>query len=218
VPVFSTASAYRYEPDVPILVPGVNPEHAALLRVQQRRRGWRGFIAPGPNCTTTGLVICLRPLHDAFGLRRVIMTSLQAVSGAGRSPGVLALDIVDNVIPYIAKEEEKVELETRKILGQLAPAVGAADGTVGEIQPLPLGLSCTCTRVPVLDGHTETVYVATEKPAPLAAVRQALLDMGQGLRELGLPSLPAQLIAVREELNRPQPRLDRDTGGFFRTM
>lgn len=216
VPVFSTASAYRYDADVPILVPGVNPEHADLLQVQRRRRGWHGFIAPGPNCTATGLVICLRPLHDAFGLKRVIMTSLQAVSGAGRSPGVLALDILDNVIPYISKEEEKVEIETRKILGQLQPATGSAGDAA--IAPLPLGLSCTCTRVPVLDGHTETVYVATEKPAPIAAVRQALLGMGESLRGLGLPSMPAQLIAVRDEVNRPQPRLDRDTGGGMTTV
>ncbi|PSM31218.1 aspartate-semialdehyde dehydrogenase [Haliangium sp. UPWRP_2] len=218
VPVFSTASAYRYEPDVPILVPGVNPEHAELLRLQQRRRGWRGFIAPGPNCTATGLVICLRPLHDAFGLSRVIMTSLQAVSGAGRSPGVLALDILDNVIPYIAKEEEKVEIETRKILGRchVPPSAGATGEAA--IEPLPLLLSCTCTRVPVLDGHTEAVYIATERPAPLPAVKEALLRMGESLRGLDLPSLPAQMIAVREELNRPQPRLDRDTGGGMTTV
>lgn len=224
VPVFSTASAYRYEPDVPILVPGVNPEHASLLHAQRQRRGWKGFIAPGPNCTTTGLVICLRPILDRFGLRRVIMTSLQAVSGAGRSPGVLALDVVDNVIPYIAKEEEKVEAETRKILGQMpglfqgplaANAPGLADA---QIQPLPIGVSCTCTRVPVLDGHTETVYCATEKPAPLAEVKQALLGMGQALAGLDLPSMPAQLIAVRDEPNRPQPRLDRETGRGMTTV
>ena len=220
VPVFSTASAYRYEPDVPILVPGVNPEHAPLLHAQRQRRGWKGFIAPGPNCTTTGLVICLRPILDRFGLRRVIMTSLQAVSGAGRSPGVLALDIVDNVIPYIAKEEEKVEAETRKILGlyqgpknETAPAVADA-----AIQPLAVGVSCTCTRVPVLDGHTETVYCATEKPAPLSEVKQALADMGQAIRGLDLPSMPAQLICVRDEPNRPQPRLDRETGRGMTTV
>jgi len=224
VPVFSTASAYRYEPDVPILIPGVNPEHAPLLLVQKRRRGWNGFIAPGPNCTTTGLAICLRPLHDAFGLRRVIMTSLQAVSGAGRTPGVLALDIVDNVIPYIAKEEEKVEAETRKILGQYrspgeaAAASGEAGDSDGRIEPLAIGVSCTCTRVPVLDGHTETVYCATEKPAPLSAVRQALSSLGQSLQGLGLPSLPAQLISLRDEPNRPQPRLDRETGRGMTTV
>jgi len=223
VPVFSTASAYRYEPDVPILIPGVNPEHAPLLHVQRRRRGWKGFIAPGPNCTTTGLVICLRPLLDAFGLRRVIMTSLQAVSGAGRTPGVLALDIVDNVVPYIAKEEEKVEAETRKILGQYrgpsdARQAADSDGALGQIEPLTLGVSCTCTRVPVLDGHTETVYCATEKPAPLPAVRQALLGLGQALHDLGLPSMPAQLISLRDEPNRPQPRLDRETGGGMTTV
>lgn len=223
VPVFSTASAYRYEPDVPILIPGVNPEHAPLLHVQRRLRGWKGFIAPGPNCTTTGLAICLRPLHDAFGLRRVIMTSLQAVSGAGRTPGVLGLDILDNVVPYIAKEEEKVEAETRKILGHYRgphDARTAADpqSATGVIDPLAIGVSCTCTRVPVLDGHTETVYCATEKPAPLAAVRQVLAGLGQSLQGLGLPSLPSQLICVREEPNRPQPRLDRDTGRGMTTV
>lgn len=213
VPVFSTASAYRYEPDVPILIPGVNPEHAPLIHDQRRRRGWRGFIAPGPNCTTTGLVICLRPILDAFGLRRVIMTSLQAVSGAGRSPGVLALDILDNVIPHIASEEEKVERETKKILGHYA--TGVADAA---IQPLPIGVSCTCTRVPVFDGHTETVYCATERPASPDDVKAALLAMGSSLRALGLPSLPAQMICVRDEPNRPQPRLDRDTGGGMTTV
>jgi aspartate-semialdehyde dehydrogenase len=223
VPVFSTASAYRYEPDVPILIPGVNPEHAPLLHVQRKRRGWKGFIAPGPNCTTTGLVICLRPLHDFFGLRRVIMTSLQAVSGAGRTPGVLALDIVDNVIPYIAKEEEKVEAETRKILGQYrgpkeALAAVGSDGNDGAIEPLAIGVSCTCTRVPVLDGHTETVYCATEKPAPLPEVRRALRSLGQPLQDLGLPSMPAQLIGLRDEPNRPQPRLDREAGGGMTTV
>ena len=106
VPVVSTSSAFRYEHDVPILVPGVNADHAALVKRQQRERGWRGFVAPIPNCTTTGLVSALAPLQRAFGLRAVIMTSMQALSGAGRSPGVVGLDILDNVIPFIPKEEE----------------------------------------------------------------------------------------------------------------
>jgi aspartate-semialdehyde dehydrogenase len=213
LPVFSTASAYRYEADVPILIPGVNPEHAALLRIQRQRRGWRGFIAPGPNCTATGLCICLRPLHAAFGLRGVVMTSLQAVSGAGRSPGVLALDVLDNVIPYIAHEEEKVERETRKILGSYV----ATPGQEG-IAPLAVGVSCTCTRVAVLDGHTEAVFCATDRPATPEAVQAVFASYGRELIALGLPSAPPSLIEVRSEPNRPQPRLDRDTGNGMVTV
>ncbi|HKX06113.1 MAG TPA: Asd/ArgC dimerization domain-containing protein, partial [Methylomirabilota bacterium] len=114
-PVLSTASAFRYEDDVPILVPGVNPDHARLLTRQRQARGWRGFIAPLPNCTTMGLVMTLRPLLDRFGVQRVLMTSMQGVSGAGRSPGVPGLDILDNLIPYIPGEEEKVARETGKV-------------------------------------------------------------------------------------------------------
>lgn len=214
VPVFSTASAFRYEPDVPILLPGVNREHAQLLRTQQQRRGWRGFIAPGPNCTTVGLAMTLQPIRERFGLRRVVMTSLQSVSGAGRSPGVSALDILDNVIPFIPGEEEKVERETRKILGHLGGGSVAERGIV----PLPIAVSCTCTRVAVLDGHTEAVFCETERPAPLAEVKAALLTFGRELAELNLPSLPAQLIAVTDDPYRPQPRLDRDLGGGLTTV
>ena len=119
VPVISTASAFRYEPDVPVFLPGVNWDHAALIDVQRKRRGWKGFVSPGPNCTTVGLAMTLQPLDVAFGVSRVIMTSMQALSGAGRSPGVSAMDVLDNIIPYIPKEEEKVQSETLKILGKL---------------------------------------------------------------------------------------------------
>src|SRR5438105_4296608 len=152
VPVISTASAFRYEPDVPILIPGINDAHAEAIHDQRRKRGWRGFIAPIPNCTTTGLAVSLKPLHDAFGVRTVMMTSLQAVSGAGRQGGVLALDVVDNVIPFIPGEEEKVERETKKILGHWG-------------EPAPFAVSCTCTRVNVTDGHLEAVFVGTDRPA-----------------------------------------------------
>jgi len=116
--VVSTASTFRYESDVPILIPGVNSEQIGLIKEQRKRRGWKGFITTQPNCTTTGMVITLKPLLDRFGVRTVIMTSLQALSGAGRSPGVIGLDILDNVIPYIPREEEKVQTETMKILGK----------------------------------------------------------------------------------------------------
>lgn len=200
LPVLSTASAFRYEPDVPILVPGVNPEHIALLDRQRERRGWRGFVAPNPNCTVLGLAITLAPLQRAFGIDAVLMTSLQAVSGAGRSPGVIGLDIIDNVIPHIAKEEEKVEAEARKILG--VPA--------GEtIEPAAFRVSATCTRVPVLEAHTETVYVSLSRPAELDEVRQAMIEFGQDFIAQGHPSAPSRLITVHDDPFRPQPRLDR---------
>ena len=200
-PVISTASAYRYEPDVPILVPGVNLEHTCLLEAQRRRRGWKGFIAPGPNCTTTGLVITLAPLHAAFGVDRVIMTSMQACSGAGRSPGVAALDILDNLIPYIPKEEEKVERETLKILGTVD-----GDG----VRPARFPVSCTCTRVPVLEGHTESVFVSLARPADEREVRAALVGMGADFTARGYPSSPRHLIHLHDDPFRPQVRLDRD--------
>lgn len=208
VPVLSTASAFRYEPDVPVLIPGVNPEHARLIEVQRRRRGWKGFIVPGPNCTTTGLSITLKPLADAFGLDKVVMTSMQATSGAGRSPGVASLDIIDNVIPFISKEEEKVEKETRKILGAL-------DGEA--IAPAAIGVSCTCTRVNVIDGHTEVVYASFRRPGSLAAARRALAEWAP-LPVGRYPSAPPQLIAVSDDPYRPQPRLDRDAGGGMTTV
>ncbi len=204
VPVISTASAFRYEPDVPILIPPVNAAHAGLLEVQRRRRGWKGYVTPIPNCTTTGLAIVLAPLAEAFGLRAVAMTSMQACSGAGRSPGVAALDIVDNVIPFISGEEEKVERETAKILGRLA----------GEaIVPHGARVSCTCTRVPVLEGHTETAFIGLERKASLGDVRAALEGFGRGGPASGLPSAPERWIQFQDDPYRPQPRLDRDAGG-----
>jgi aspartate-semialdehyde dehydrogenase len=198
LPVISTASAFRDEPDVPILIPGINDAHAEALHDQRRQRGWRGFIAPIPNCTTTGLAVSLKPLHDAFGVRSVMMTSLQAVSGAGRQGGVLALDVIDNVIPFIPGEEEKVERETRKILGQWPQAAG-------------FPVSCTCTRVNVKDGHLETVFVGTDRPADAAGAAQAMERFGvDGLK--GLPSAPDRLLRVDADPFRPQPRRDRDAG------
>lgn len=207
-PVISTASAFRYEDDTPILVAGVNMDHAELLKVQQKRRGWRGFIAPIPNCTVTGLTITLKPLHDAFGIRSAIITSMQALSGAGRSPGVPGMDIIDNVIPHIPGEEGKVEREGQKILGRF----------VGEaIEPLTLPVSATCTRVPVLDGHTEAVFVSLEKPASPDEVAAVMREFGKSFVELGLPSAPPELIHVTDDPFRPQPRLDRERGDGMTT-
>ncbi len=201
VPVISTASAFRCDEDVPVFLPAVNMDHAALIDVQRKRRGWQGFITPGPNCTTTGLAITLKPLDQAFGVDKVVMTSLQAVSGAGRSPGVAALDIIDNVIPYIAKEEEKVERETKKILGRV-------EGNT--IVAAPIAVSCTCTRVNVLEGHTESVFVGLSRAASLGDARSAMEEFGSAFLALGLPSSPKRLITVQTDPYRPQPRLDRD--------
>ena len=151
LPVISTSSAYRYEEDVPILIPGVNDDQADLLD-RQRERGWKGWVAPLPNCTTTGLAITLKPLLDKYGVKKVMMTSMQAISGGGKS-GVSAMGITDNILPFIPKEEGKVKRETRKILGKLKD---------GRIEDADIRISCTCTRVPVIDGHTESVFVETE--------------------------------------------------------
>jgi len=201
VPVMSTASAFRMEPDVPILVPGVNHDQMPLIRTMQRRRGWKGFVVPNSNCTTVGLAITLAPLYRTFGIQSVVMTSLQAVSGAGRSPGVSALDIVDNVIPHIANEEGKVERETQKILGRLT----------GEgIEPAAFPVSATCTRVAVLEAHTECVNVSLGRAASLDEVKAPFESFGRELTSLGHPSSPQRLITVTDDPFRPQPRLDRD--------
>lgn len=208
VPVLSTASAFRYEPDVPIIIPGINMKHAALIDEQRHRRGWKGFIIPGPNCTVTGLAITLRPLLDRFGIRHVVMTSMQGVSGAGRAGGVLALDILDNLIPFIVGEEGKVEREAAKIFGTVSE---------GAIIPASLSVSATCTRAAVLEGHTEAVSVATERPCSPADAAAAMTEFEGDLAGLNLPSAPSHMILVHTDPFRPQPRLDRDAEGGMAT-
>ena len=200
-PVISTASAFRYENDVPIFIPGINNAHAQLIRHQQQNRGWRGFVTPIPNCTTTGLAMTLKPIYDHFGIKSVVLTSMQAMSGAGRRGGVLGLDAVENVIPYIPGEEEKVQRETQKILGELQN---------NAIIPATFPVSATCTRVGVLDGHTEAVYVATEKACSADEVAEIFRNFDGGLA--GLPSCPQPVIKVHDDPFRPQPRRDRDNG------
>ncbi|HEY7041587.1 MAG TPA: aspartate-semialdehyde dehydrogenase [Methylomirabilota bacterium] len=205
-PVLSTASAFRYEDDVPIVVPGVNVAHAALIDRQRRSRGWTGFIAPLPNCTTMGLAITLKPLLDRFGIQRALMTSMQGLSGAGRSPGVIALDIVDNVVPFIPGEEEKVARETGKILGRVVD---------GAVVPASFPVSATCTRAAVSEGHTEVVTVSLGAAASAAEVAAAFREFDGGLSHL--PSAPRRLITVHDDPFRPQPRLDRDADGGMTT-
>ncbi|MGQ9514926.1 MAG: aspartate-semialdehyde dehydrogenase [Thermoproteota archaeon] len=207
-PVISTAAAFRYEEDTPILIPKVNDQHAEIVRRQQEERGWEGFIVPTANCTTTGLVITLKPIQDNFGIEKVIMTSMQSVSGAGRSPGVLALDIIDNIIPFIPKEEEKVQRETLKILGKYED---------GKIFPANFKVSCTCTRVNVSEGHTEAVYVSTRKGCEVEDVKEAFRRFNENCARSKLPSSPNEMIVVAEDPFRPQPKLDRDNYGGMAT-
>jgi aspartate-semialdehyde dehydrogenase len=207
-PVVSTASAYRYEEDVPLLVPNVNMDHAALLQKQRQNRDWKGFVVPIPNCTVTGLVITLKPLADRFGLESVLLTSMQGLSGAGRSPGVIAMDVLDNVIPFIPKEEEKVERELQKIFGTLSGS---------SVKPHPAAVSATCTRANVMEGHTEAVFAALQTRATPAQVKAAFQECRNEAREMKLPSAPEQWIKVHDDPYRPQPRLDRDNGNGMTT-
>ena len=201
LPVISTSSAFRYEDDVPILIPGINDEQADLLDVQKKNRNWKGFVAPLPNCTTTGLAITMKPLYEKYGVKKVLMTSMQAISGAGRTPGVSAMDVTDNIIPYIPKEEKKVRIETAKILGKLKD---------GKIEPANIKVSCTCTRVPVIDGHTESVFVETSKPIDPKSAKECYEEFSKNVSIAGLPSAPPDYLIVHEDPTRPQPRIDRE--------
>jgi aspartate-semialdehyde dehydrogenase len=196
--VVSNSSNYRMEPDVPLLIPDVNPDHLALAREQRKQRGWKGMIVTNPNCTAVGLVMSLAPLERAFGLDKVMMTSMQAVSGAGY-PGIPTLDILGNVVPFIGGEEEKVERETRKLLGKLVE---------GRVKMGDFVVSAHCNRVPVEDGHTETVSVAFKSNATAAEIVEAWRSYRSLPQERNLPFAPKHPIIVREERDRPQPKFD----------
>jgi len=200
-PVFSKASAHRLEEDVPLLIPEVNPDHLELLKIQKEKRGWNGFISTDPNCSTIQLAITLKPLTQ-FGLKKVIVSTMQAISGAG-FPGVPSLSIIENVIPYISGEEEKIERETLKILGKL-------DGD--RVKPANIQISASCNRVNVKDGHLECVFVELEKKPSIEEVKEAFRNFKGEPQLLRLPSAPENPIIVKEEENRPQPRFDRNEG------
>lgn len=206
--VCSNASAYRRESDVPILLPEVNPDHAEIIALQRQQRGWSGCLTTNPNCTSTGLTVALKALQQAFGLKRLFAVSLQALSGAGY-PGVPSLDIIDNVIPYIGGEEEKVEWETRKMLGRFTgSAIELADFVV----------SAHTNRVAVSDGHMVCASIELEQKASAAEAIQALAGYQAPEISRSLPSAPQPVIVVRNEPDRPQPRLDRGTGKGMATV
>ncbi|MFQ6062431.1 MAG: aspartate-semialdehyde dehydrogenase [Methanosarcinales archaeon] len=197
--VASNASAYRMEKDVPLIIPEVNADHLGLIDLQKDNRGWNGYIVTNPNCSTIVMVVSLKPLMQ-FGIKEVKVATMQAISGAGYD-GVPSMAILDNLIPYIEGEEEKMENETLKLLGEFK-------GT--EVINLDAKVSASCHRVMIMDGHTEAIWVnLRENPSP-EEVRDAFLNFNPDLG--GLPSEPEKVIVVHEDPFRPQPRLDRDLG------
>ncbi len=198
-PVLSNSSVYRMDSDVPLVVPEVNPDHLDVLA----RRAGKGFVVTNPNCSAIGIVLALAPLDREFGVEACAVTTLQAISGAGY-PGVPAMDITDNVIPFIGGEEEKIERETQKILGRLGPE---------GFEPAAFAVSAQCHRVNVQDGHLAAVRVKLRRPSDLRAVGRALAGFSGVPQALRLPTAPEHPVVVRTEPDRPQPRLDRDAGG-----
>lgn len=197
--VVSNAKTHRMDPDVPLLVPEVNPDHLDLITTQNYGEG---AILTNPNCSTIGLVLALKPLFDTFGLEKVYVVTMQALSGAG-VPGVPSLMAVDNLVPYIPGEEDKVETEARKIFGRFSS---------GALEPAAIAISAQCNRVPVIDGHTECVSVQLTRSASLEEVKAALEGFTSLPQKLRLPSAPSQPILVTDIEDRPQPRLDRNHG------
>lgn len=206
--VCSNASAFRDAPDVPILLPEVNPDHTDLVQIQRRQRGWSGCIVTNSNCTSTGLTVALKALQGAFGLKRVLAVSLQALSGAGY-PGVASLDIADNVIPYVKGEESKVEDEPRKILGEMNAEGLTKSGFV---------ISAHTNRVAVSDGHLVCASVECESAPDVDTASRVLSEYQAPAVSRGLPSAPQPVILVRDEPDRPQPRLDRWSGQGMTTV
>ncbi len=204
-PVISNSSCYRMDEDVPLLIPEINAEHLGLIERQQSKRGFgKGFIVTNPNCAVASFAPPLAALHEKFGVEEVIVTTLQAISGAGY-PGVSAMDIADNVLPYIAGEEPKVEIEAQKILGKYFD---------GSIEKADFVVSAQCFRVNVIDGHTASVRVRLKKTSTLEEVVEAM----KSYKTLDLYSSPEQFIVVTDEPSRPQPRLDRGRGGGMTIM
>ena len=201
-PVISNARNYRMHPTVPLLIPEVNPDHVALIPLQKPTFG-PGFIVTNPNCSTVGLVCALKPIHNAFGVKEVLVSTMQAISGAGY-PGIPSLDILGNVVPYIGGEEEKLEIEPPKLLGTLS-ATG--------IDPAPITTSAHCNRVPVIDGHTACVSVSLNTPASPEEVSAVLRSFPLPEDVVGLPSAPDALIEVHTAPDAPQPRRHVSLGG-----
>jgi aspartate-semialdehyde dehydrogenase len=201
--VVTNARNHRLDSDVPLLIPEINPDHLGLIDCQRESRGWKGAIVANPNCSTAALALALAPLHRAFGIERLFVSTMQAVSGAGY-PGVASLDIVGNVIPYVSGEEEKIERESRKILGRMAS---------GAVEPADFLVSAHTNRVAVVDGHMAAVSVGLRRKVGPDEAQEALRDFRGSDRVRRLPSSPNPPIEVDPRVDRPQPRLDLDRGG-----
>ena len=200
--VSSNSSNFRMDPDIPLIIPEVNPDHLALIDVQRKRRGCDGYIVKNPNCTTIVFVLPLKPLLDEFGVRNALVGSMQALSGAGWA-GVPSMAIEDNVIPFIAREEEKCEEEPPKLLGALKK---------GRVEPAPIRVSASCHRVPVLDGHTVAVFAELGREASPEEVAGALNEFKGKPQQLKLPTAPEQPVIVSDAADMPQPRYARSAG------
>jgi len=199
--VSSNSRNHRMDEDVPLLIPEVNADHTASIEQQKKKYDGRGYIVTNPNCSTIGLVLAVAPLHKKYGIKKIIVTTMQALSGAG-FPGVASLDIIDNVIPFIGGEEGKMESESLKLLGKV-------EG--GKFVFADIKVSASCNRVNVKDGHLESVSIKLEKKPAKDELILTLKEFNP-LKELNLPSSPPQPIIVKEDENRPQPRYDRDLG------
>jgi aspartate-semialdehyde dehydrogenase len=200
--VVTNASTHRMDPDVPLLIPEVNPDHTCLIPTQQANNNWPGFIVASPNCSTTSAILPLKIFQEAFGVKAAVITTLQAISGAGH-PGVPSLDVMDNVIPYIGGEDNKLENEPKKLLGEVRD---------GVMYPADIQLSAQANRVPVVDGHLASISVKFERPASPEEVIAALESWLPPAVCRQLPSSPDPVLVYRYEPDRPQPRRDRDTG------
>lgn len=201
IPVISNAKNYRQDPTVPLLVPEVNPDHIELIKTQKFTEDGSGWIVTNPNCVAVPLSLALKPIYDAFGIEAMIVTTMQAISGAGY-PGVPSLDILGNVVPFISGEEDKIAPETQKLLGKLAN---------NRIETPDYPVQATCTRVPTLNGHMAAVTVKlSEKPVNIEAVKEAVLGFSNPIADLELPFAPKQVIKLHDEDRFPQPRLHAD--------
>jgi aspartate-semialdehyde dehydrogenase len=200
--VITNTSVFRMDPTVPLLIPEVNPDHTALIPTQRDEKGWPGFIVASPNCSTTSAILPLKVFQESFGVEAVLLTTMQAISGAGY-PGVSSLDIYDNVVPYIGGEDDKLQNEPTKLLGAVRD---------GRLFPAGIAISAQANRVPVVDGHLASVSVRLGRRASADEAIAALRNWRPPAIVAQLPSSPSQLLIYREEPDRPQPRRDRDAG------
>jgi aspartate-semialdehyde dehydrogenase len=208
--VISNASAHRMGADIPLLIPEINPEHLDLIKIQQEKRKFRGYIVTNPNCSAITLSLALAPLDKAFGIKSLAVSTMQAISGAGY-PGVASLDILGNIIPNIGSgsEEEKIETETKKIFGRYVK---------GFIEPHSMTISAQVNRVPVVEGHTESVFINFKKRASISKICEAIRSYTSLPQKLELPSAPAHPVVLKDEEDRPQPRLDVDLENGMATI